>query len=51
MTEAVKNKVGNRFSVTAYVDPETFHRIEERRGDVTRSTFLGKLISRTLQLN
>lgn len=51
MTEAEKNKVGNRFSVIAYVTPETYQKIELQRGDVKRSTFLGKLISRTLQLN
>lgn len=48
MTEAEKNKVGNRFSVIAYVTPETYQKIESQRGDVKRSTFLGKLISRTL---
>lgn len=45
MTGAVKNKVGNKFSVIAYVDPETFQQIEEKRGDVKRSTYLGKIIS------
>lgn len=40
--------IGQKYSVTAYVDPETFVKIEEQRGDVKRSTYLGKLISRTL---
>lgn len=40
-----KTMIGQKFSVTAYVDPETFERIEEKRGDVKRSTFLSKLIT------
>lgn len=48
MTEAQKNKVGNRFSVVAYVTPDIYEKIETQRGDVKRSTFLGKIISRTL---
>jgi len=48
MTKPAKNQVGNRFSVVAYVTPETYQKIEAQRGDVKRSTYLGKLISRTL---
>jgi len=48
MTGTLKTMIGQKFAVTAYVDPETFQRIEERRGDVTRSTYMGKLITKII---
>jgi hypothetical protein len=48
MTGTLKTMIGQKFAVTAYVDPETFQRIEERRGDVTRSTYLGKQIAKMM---
>lgn len=43
-----KTMIGQKYSVTAYVDPETFDRIEEERGDVKRSTYLSKLITNVM---
>lgn len=48
MTSTLKTMIGQKFAVTAYVDPETFQQIEEKRGDVTRSTYLGKLITKIM---
>jgi hypothetical protein len=46
MAEHNKSMSGNKYPVTAYVDTETFLKIEEMRGDVPRSAFLGKLITK-----
>lgn len=40
--------LGKKYPVTAYVTPEVFAKIEEKRGDVARSYFVGKLISEVM---
>lgn len=50
MTDTLKTMIGQKFAVTAYVDPVTFEKIEAQRGDVTRSTYLGKLITKIVNI-
>jgi len=42
------NLIGDRFPVMAYVNPETFFKIEALRGDVSRSRYVGKLIQKSI---
>jgi hypothetical protein len=41
--------VGNKFPVMAYIDQTVLLEIEEMRGDVPRSKFIGKLIQKSIQ--
>lgn len=44
MENCTTSMIGERYPVVTYVSPETFHKIEAMRGDVSRSRFVGKLI-------
>jgi hypothetical protein len=48
MENYTPNLIGERLPVMAYVSPETFQRIEDMRGDVSRSRFIGKLIQKSI---
>lgn len=48
MEKNIPKKIGYRFSVIAYVDSPTFSKIEELRGDIARSKFLGKIIQNSI---
>jgi chromosome segregation and condensation protein ScpB len=48
MSNSLPNLIGERFPVISYVDPATFQKIEELRGDVSRSRFVGKLIQKSI---
>lgn len=37
-----------RFPIIAYVDFATFKKVEEMRGDVSRSRFIGKIIQKAV---
>jgi hypothetical protein len=50
MTDTIKGMIGQKFAVTAYIKPETFQKIEAQRGDVTRSTYISKLISNMMNV-
>lgn len=39
---------GDKVAVMSYIDPALFMKIESARGDVPRSKFIGKLISKSL---
>ncbi|HEY3361091.1 MAG TPA: hypothetical protein VGK06_04475 [Methanosarcina sp.] len=49
MESITTNMVGERFPVMAYVDPATFNKIEQQRGDVSRSRYVGKILMKALQ--
>jgi hypothetical protein len=49
MESITTNMIGERFPVMAYVDPETFLKIEQQRGDVPRSRYVGKLLKKTME--
>lgn len=40
--------IGNKAAVTAYIDLDTFQKIEHNRGLIGRSAFLGSLIENAL---
>ncbi|WP_156158803.1 hypothetical protein [Methanosarcina siciliae] len=44
-------QIGKRMQVVAYIDPETFERIEEMRGKEPRSAFLGEKINEIVNAN
>ena len=48
MADDTNHMLGNKYPVTAYVDPDVFHKIEEKRGDVPRSAFVAKLITKVM---
>lgn len=48
MSNDTPTMIGERFSIISYVDPVTFKKIEELRGDVSRSRFVGKMIKKAL---
>jgi|GEM_PF-1607764 len=48
MQNYTPNLIGERLPVMAYVSPETFQKIEDMRGDVSRSRFVGKMIKESL---
>jgi len=48
MENCTHRLIGDRYSVVAYVDPVTFSKIEECRGDVSRSRFVGKLLKKII---
>jgi hypothetical protein len=48
MENGIKNRIGGRFSVIAYVDPTTFKKLESVRGDVSRSRYVSKLLVNSL---
>jgi hypothetical protein len=41
--------IGNNLPVMAYIEPAVFLKIEATRGDIPRSTFLGKMIKKKLE--
>lgn len=41
-----KSMTSQKYGVTAYVDPVTFAKIEEHRGDVPRSAYIAKMITK-----
>lgn len=49
MENMTPNLIGERLPVMAYVDPETFMKIEQRRGDVTRSKYVSKLLKNIME--
>jgi hypothetical protein len=40
---------GERLQVSTYLDPETFMKLENMRGDVSRSRYVGKILMKALQ--
>lgn len=48
MENGTQNMIGDRFPVIAYVDPTTFNKIEELRGDISRSRFITKIIKKSI---
>lgn len=48
MENNIRNLTGIRFPIIAYVDTATFKKIEEQRGDIPRSRFIGKIIQKSL---
>ena len=48
MSNDAPTMIGDRFSIISYVDPATFKKIEELRGDVSRSRYVGKLIQKSI---
>jgi hypothetical protein len=49
MLHSLPQLVGDKFPVMAYIDPAVFMKIEEIRGDVPRSKFIGKLIQKSIK--
>jgi hypothetical protein len=49
MENITPNMIGERLPVMAYIDIQTFMRIEEKRGDVSRSRFVGKLLKKIIE--
>jgi len=45
---SMPTRIGERYPIISYVDPVTFLRIEEMRGDVSRSRFVGKMIQKSI---
>ena len=48
MSNDTQNMIGDKFSIISYVDPATFKKIEELRGDISRSRFIGRLIQKSI---
>jgi hypothetical protein len=48
MENWMPNLIGERLPIVTYVDPVTFQKIEDLRGDVSRSRFVGKIIQKAL---
>jgi len=41
--------IGERLPLMAYVDVSTFMKIEQRRGDITRSKYVSKLLKKIME--
>jgi hypothetical protein len=48
MESTIPNMIGERLPVMAYVDPDTFIKIEQQRGDVARSKYVSKLLQKII---
>jgi hypothetical protein len=40
---------GDKIQIAAYVDPATYNKLEQMRGDVSRSRFIGKMIKKVIE--
>lgn len=49
MENIAPSMIGERLPVMAYVDPETFIKIEVARGDVSRSKYVGRLLKKIIE--
>ena len=48
MENMTPNLIGERLPVMAYVDPETFMKIEQQRGDIARSKYVSKILKKMM---